>query len=38
MLDELTLILISIAVIAVCVGSLYFVEWFGKKDSGGWNG
>lgn len=31
MLNELTLILIVIAVISVCAGSLYFVEWFSKE-------
>ncbi len=38
MIDELVLILITIAIVSVCAGSLFFIEWFDKRDKGGWNG
>ncbi|AHG72969.1 hypothetical protein X781_8210 [Mannheimia sp. USDA-ARS-USMARC-1261] len=38
MIDELTLILITVGVVVVCAGTLYFIEWFGRKDREGWNG
>lgn len=38
MLDELTLILITVSIVAVCAGTLYFIEWFDKRDGEGWNG
>ena len=36
--NELTVILITIAIVSVCAGSLFFIEWFDKRDKGGWNG
>lgn len=38
MLDELTLILIKVGVVVVCARTLYFIEWFDKRDGEGWNG
>lgn len=38
MIDELTLILITFIIISICAGSLYFIEWFDRRDSEGWNG
>ncbi|STY65255.1 hypothetical protein FOMAKNOH_02128 [Mannheimia haemolytica] len=38
MIDELVLILITIAIVSVCASSLFFIEWFDKRDKGGWNG
>lgn len=38
MIDELILILIVVAVAAVCAGSLCFVEWFSVRETEGKSG
>lgn len=38
MINELTLILMTFAIIGVCAGTLYFIEWFDRKDREAWNG
>lgn len=38
MMNELILILVTVGIVAVCAGTLYFIEWFDKRDGEGWNG